>query len=212
MAKKVSDAFEEKQIVADILAGDQQAFRNLIEQYQNLVSHIVFRMISHQVDREELCQEIFIKVYRNLASFKFQSKLSTWVGRIAYHACINFLKKKRIPLLDDLAKEYGADHHERNKADFGANSLADHAVTAIPEQERALANHELRAMLEREITNLPAQYRALITLFHVEEMSLKEIAEIMDMPEGTIKNYLFRARRVLKERLMEKYQIEDLLV
>ena len=95
MAKKVSDAFEEKQIVADILAGDQQAFRNLIEQYQKLVSHIVFRMISHQVDREELCQEIFIKVYRNLASFKFQSKLSTWVGRIAYHACINFLKKNR---------------------------------------------------------------------------------------------------------------------
>ena len=75
-----------------------------------------------------------------------------------------------------------------------------------------MASHELRTMLEREITNLPAQYRALITLFHVEEMSLKEIAEIMDMPEGTIKNYLFRARRVLKERLMEKYQIEDLLV
>ena len=94
-----------KRLIDKILAGDNNAFKSLIEEYQRLVSHIVFRMINREADREDICQDIFIKVFQNLAEFKFESKLSTWIAKIAYNRCINFLEKKRIPLLDDFSPE-----------------------------------------------------------------------------------------------------------
>ena len=86
---------DEKELVEKVIKGDQEAVKQLIEDYQRLVASIVWKMINNEFDREDLCQEIMIKVYKNISKFRFQSKLSTWIGRISYNHCYNFIKKKK---------------------------------------------------------------------------------------------------------------------
>ena len=85
----------DQEIINRILDGDTNSFRQLVENYQRLVFHIVFRMIQNQTDCEEIAQDVFIKAYQNLSNFKFESKFSTWIGKITYNTCINFLQKKK---------------------------------------------------------------------------------------------------------------------
>ncbi len=183
-------------LIKKILAGDSNAFRLLIEHYQRLVSHIVFRLIPQPKDREDLCQDVFLQVYQNLGSFKFESKLSTWIGRIAYNRCLNYLEKKRTPLYDDLS---------------GSESSLETLPANVIQPDEAIAAGDLSVRLQREIEHLPIQFRTVITLYHIEQMKYQEIAEIMQLPEGTVKSYLFRARQLLKQRLMDKYAIEELI-
>ncbi|MBN2088592.1 sigma-70 family RNA polymerase sigma factor [candidate division KSB1 bacterium] len=182
-------------LVKQILSGDQQAFRIFIETYQRLVAHIVFRMIPTTADREDLCQDIFLKAYQHLASFQFESKLSTWLGRIAYNTCINFLEKKRVQLWGDLSEE------NDSLDQFTGTEIAPDTFT----EKRDISNRLLQ-----EIEKLPLPYRTILTLYHLEEMSYQEIGEIMQLPEGTVKSYLFRARKKLKDQLMTQYHQEAL--
>jgi RNA polymerase sigma factor (sigma-70 family) len=185
-----------KVLVEKILSGKTEDFRILIEEYQRLVSHVVFRMIPKQVDHEDICQDVFMQVYQNLANFKFESKLSTWVARIAYNRCINYLEKKKTPLFDDLSPE------EESFETQSEDSIAPDTFAEY--RDRSFK-------LQREIEKLPIQFRTILTLFHLDEMKYNEIAEIMGLPEGTVKSYLFRARKLLKQRLTTKYKAEELL-
>jgi len=184
-----------KALIQNILAGDKRGFQTLIEQHQRLVGHIVLRLISNATDREDVCQDVFLKIYQHLASFQFESKLSTWIARIAYNTCINYLEKKRIPLFEDLFTG------EVSVNDFGdSNNLPDEYTERV----------DLAHRIQKEIKQLPLQFQTILTLFHLDEMSYREIGEIMSLPEGTVKSYLFRARKCLKERLLEQYQPEEL--
>ena len=184
-----------KKIINDILSGDTEAFRQIIAENQRLVYHIVFRLVENVSDREDLCQDIFIKIYQNLSGFKFDSKLSTWIGRIAYNATINHLKKKKTPLYDDQCRE-------------------SESVETVPAEQtlpdQLLTSNDLHHHLMVEIKKLPQNYATILTLFHLEEMSYLEIAEIMNLPEGTVKSYLFRARKCLKDNLVTKFKQEEL--
>jgi RNA polymerase sigma-70 factor (ECF subfamily) len=182
-------------LVERILRGDTGAFRLLINQYQNLVMHIVFRLISNPKDREDICQDVFLKVYQNLDAFRFQAKLSTWIARIAHNRCINFLQKKRVPVFADTFTE----EHEMRQP-----------VSHSPSPDRIAENHALSRLLEEEIQKLPATYRTILTLYHLEEMRYQEISRIMDLPQGTVKSYLHRARKHLKKQLLGVYQEEEL--
>lgn len=176
------------------MAGDKNSFRELVNMHQRLVSHIVFRMIPAGPDREDVCQEVFVKVYQNLGNFRFDAKLSTWIARISYNTCLNFLDKKRLPLYDDLADE---------------NSTFE---PAAPEEssrpDRAYESSRTGEIVRNEIEHLPAVYRTLVTLYHLEQMNYAEIGRIMKLPEGTVKSYLFRARKMLKGRLQAVYHGE----
>jgi len=186
---------DSERLVRKIISGNAEAFRVVVDQNKRLVSHIVFRMIRNETDREDLCQDIFIRVYQNLSSFQFKSKLSTWIARIAYNTCGNYLEKKKIPLYEDIAS---------NKV-----SIESHCdYSAQPDTQAELEDVSIK--LRTEIDKLPAQFAAIITLYHLDDMSYREIGSIMNMPEGTVKSYLFRARKLLKDRLLTKYQMEDL--
>ncbi len=185
-----------KVLVEKILSGKTEEFSALIGEYQRLVSHIVFRMIPKQADREDICQDVFIQIYQNLGNFKFEAKLSTWIARIAYNRCVNYLEKKKTPLFDDLSAE------EESIETQSEISIAPHIFTE--QQDRS-------SRLQIEINKLPIQYRTILTLYHLDEMKYNEITEITGLPEGTVKNYLFRARKQLKERLMKKYVVEELV-
>jgi RNA polymerase sigma-70 factor (ECF subfamily) len=185
-----------RKLVEHILAGDRNSFRTLIEKYQRLVSHVVFRMIPPGPDQEDICQEVFIKVYQHLERFRFDAKLSTWIARIAYNTCLNFLEKKKLPLYDDL----GDEDRDFEPAATDPATRPDFSFEAA----------ETGIILSKEIERLPAAYKTIVTLYHLDQMSYAEIADIMDMPEGTVKSYLFRARKMLKNRLLTKYQREEL--
>lgn len=195
----------EKAQIEKILSGDMAAFRDFVDEYQRLVCHVVFRMVLNESDREELSQEVFVKIYQNLGKFEFKSKLSTWIAKIAYNTCINYLKKKKIPLYDDLAE---ADHFSPGQS--AATSYIEMVAGESQGQDELMMTQELNQFLHAEINRLPVQYRTVLTLYHLDELSYKEIGEIVNLPEGTVKSYLFRARKLLKERMLEKYPAEEL--
>ncbi len=194
----------DKERVQQILSGDMNAFRLLIDDFQRLVCHIVFRMVANETDREEICQEVFIKVHQNLSAFHFKSKLSTWIGRIAYHTAINYLKKKKLPLYDDFLKK----DFQNGKLTFETPSSVDGFATTLQMPDDDVINQETMHFIYDEIEQLPPDFRAILTMFHLDEMKYAEIGEVMNLPEGTVKSYLFRARKLLKERLLEKYSLE----
>ena len=190
-----ADMTDDRSLIERIMAGDGDAFKEFVSRYQRLVSHIVFRMVANNSDREDLCQDIFIKVHQNLGGFRSESKVSTWVGRIAYNRCLNFLEKKRVPLYEDICSE----HQSLDTVEGSAETPYEFAESS-----------DLSRLLRQEIETLPMHFRTILTLYHLDEMTYGEIAEIMNMPDGTVKSYLFRGRRMLKERLAAKYDREEL--
>lgn len=184
---------EDVLIVREILGGDQEAFRRLIQNHEKLVYHMVSRVIDSREDREDLCQEIFLKVYRKLPGFRFQSRLSTWIATVAYRTALNYLKK----------------HKKRQTSsldDVGPKMAAQQADSA-QQLDQAGINRHVHLM----IGQLPEKYRIVLSLYHLEEMPYAEISQVCDMPEGTVKNYIFRARKLLKEKLEKLYKKEELL-
>ena len=187
---------EEKPIIKKILKGDNKSFETIIENYKKLVFHIVTRMITNKTDREDICQEVFIKVYQNLPEFRYKSKLSTWIGKITYNTCLNYLTKKNVALNNNLFD------NEEKWEEYLKSDISPAGV---------IEKLDLKNRLEWEISNLPMRHRTLLNLYHLEGLSYQEIGEVMNLPAGTVKSYLFRARQYLKLKLTEKYQLEELL-
>jgi len=179
--------------IQKIQSGDTNAFKQIIEDYKRLVAHIVSRLINNTADREDLCQEVFVKVYQNIHKFRHQCKLSTWIGKITYNTCINYLQKKRAVLFEDIAKDQSIDSVEGSQ--YTPHDLME--------------SSDISDKLQTEINQLSNTFRTIITLYHLQEMSYKEIGQVMDLPEGTVKSYLFRARRKLRENWESKYQEEE---
>ncbi len=185
----------DKHLVRRSLDGDGTAFEQIVRSHERLVAHVVYRMINAERDREDICQDVFIKVYRNLATFQFKSRLSTWIATIAVNTCKNYLEKRQVSLFDDLIPD---------------NSSSGEIETDNPGPDELAERTDIAEHIRCEIEKLPIHYRTVLTLYHLDEMSYREIAEITRKPEGTVKNYLFRARRLLKLRLTAKYKPEEL--
>ena len=194
----------DQQLVAQVLGGNTAAFEHLVRRTEGLVTQLVFKMIRHPADRPDVAQDVYLKVFRCLAGFKFQAKLSTWVGQIAYNTCLHYLEKKQLVLLDP-AETAPDDPPEEGRR-------APPALVAGPDYdpEAALFGHDLAGILGTAIEQLPPLYRTLIALYHQQELSYEEIAQITSLPDGTVKNYLFRARKLLKQQLLARYQRDDL--
>lgn len=186
---------ESHQLISQVLEGDQHAFVTLIQQHQRLVSQIVFRMIPGDEDREDICQEVFIRVYQNLAGFEQKSKLSTWIARIAYNTALNHLQKKRVPLFEDQSPE--------------GETLDDCPLDDVSPEDWT-ASRQAAVRLCKEIDRLPVLFGTIVSLYHLHDMSYAEIGEILSLPDGTVKSYLFRARKLLKDRLVAAYNREEL--
>lgn len=166
-----------------------------------MVAQIVCRMIPVAEDRKDLAQDIYLRAFHKLSGFKFQSKLSTWIAQIAYNACLSWIEKKK-PVLSDTLTE--SDFYIVSE-DGDYNSATCHN-----ESEDRLFKKELGAILHKEINRLPVVYQTLITLYHQEAMSYDDLGQITGLPAGTVKSYLFRARKMLKENLLSKYKKEAL--
>lgn len=197
---------QDQALVKKVLSGNTHAFSLIIKNTERLVAQIVFKMISNDEDKKDIAQDVYLKAFRNLGTFKFQSKLSTWIGQIAYNTCVNHLEKKKLVLLDKFFTDSDTETDEEllEKSGQNKNELISN------DTEELVFHNELAQVLKAEIDKLSPVYKTLITLFHHEELSHTEIAQITELPEGTIKNYLFRARKILKNNLLKNYKKEDL--
>ena len=187
----------DKLLVDRVLRGDTRAFGIIINNTEALVAQIVFKFIPVAEDRKDLVQDVYLKVFHSLPGFKFKSKLSTWIAQITYNACLSWVEKKKLVLTGNL-------HIEDDRPASGET------MAFISDSEYHLSQKELSGILQREIEQLPPTYQTLVILFHQESMSYDELAQITGLPEGTVKSSLYRARKMLKENLLLKYQKEAL--
>lgn len=186
-------AMKDAELVKQILNGNNNAFRFLVAKHQRLVLHVVGRIVQNQEDVEDICQEVFIKVFRKLKRFRGESKLSTWIARIAYNTSISHVRKAN-----------------RNECSYDAQPVLVAAENDRALNQKIIERDEAKKYLLEMIEELPENYRIVLTLFHLEEFSYKEIEEITEMPEGTIKSYLSRARKILKEKLEKVVEREKI--
>lgn len=178
----------DKELVTQILNGNMNAFTFLVNQHQRLVVHITGRLIQRQDELEDVCQEVFLKVFQNMGKYRFECKLSTWIATIAYNTSINYLRKFK-------------------KGDTVSSDELPLITKGSVAESVDFERTDLHQYLRSQIELLPVQYRTVLTLFHLEEFSYQEIEQITGMPEGTIKSYLFRAKALLKEKL--KFVVDD---
>jgi len=182
----------DKILIDRVLRGDAGAFEEIIRSTEGLVAQIVFKMVKNIEDRRDVAQDIYVRVYRGLPGFRYQSKLSTWIARISYTTCLNYLEKKRLVLSDTFPEDPGMDRE------------------AGQEPETLIFKKQLSGILQAEMDKLPPVYRTVLVLFHQEGLHYEEIVQITGLPEGTLKSYLFRARKALKEKLLLNYKKEEL--
>jgi len=173
-------------LVADVLAGRAGAFEQLVRDYQGLCWHVVQRMVRHPEDTRELCQEAFLRVHRSLHQYRFDAPLKAWIAQVAWSIARRHLERKRIPLVDAVDDE-------------GA-SLLDN-IGDGRDLEGSAADDQVQAKLHAAIERLPPLQRTILTLYHLDEMPIGEIAVVTGLAEGTIKSHLFRSRKRLREWL-----------
>lgn len=179
----------DQDIVTAVLANRPGAFACLLTRYQRLVWHIIIRMVKHPDDADELAQETFLQVHRHLPQFRYESALSTWIGQVAFSVARRFLSKKRLPI-------------EIGELDDGSDPL-DQIADEI-DLEEGFADAELFQHVARAMDGLSPLNRTILTLFHLDELPIDDIARITDTPVGTVKSCLFRARARLRAQLQEK--------
>lgn len=178
-------AADDRVLVADVLAGRAGAFELLVERHHRLVWHMVHRLIRHHEDTRDVCQEAFLRVYRELCRFRHESRLSTWIARIAWHAALRHLERKRLPLV-------GLDSEDEPLV---AGVAADFDL------EVSCSNSQLLERVRAAIDALPPLKRVVLTLHYLEDLGVSEIATIVGRPEGTVKSELQRARFRIRQML-----------
>lgn len=181
---------DDRTLVERIVSGERDLFTDLVARYEKRILNYVYRIIHRYEDAHDLTQEIFIKVFMALDRYDPKYQFSTWIFRIAQNSAIDTLRKRSLPEVS-LTKS-GPDDDDGKERD-----VADDGVSPY----RELKNKEMSAAIDDAILNLPEDYRELIQLRHFGELSYEEIADLKDMPLGTVKNKLFRARNMLKDTL-----------
>jgi RNA polymerase sigma-70 factor (ECF subfamily) len=176
----------DRRLVADVLAGRAGAFEQLVREYQGLCWHVVQRMVRHPEDTRELCQEAFLRVHRSLHRYRFDAPLKSWIAQVAWSIARRHLERKRIPLVDAVDDE-------------GACLLDN--IGDGHDLEDAAADAQVQSKLHAAIERLPPLQRTILSLYHLDEVPIGEIAGITGLAEGTIKSHLFRSRKRLRELL-----------
>jgi RNA polymerase sigma-70 factor (ECF subfamily) len=182
-------------LVAASKNGDQDAFAQLVQRYQRLVFNLVYRMLQQYEEATEITQETFLAAWQALPAFRGDARFPTWLYRIAYNCSLKQLELRKRDRALQVALE------------------AEQILENANNEQRANAEIDARdrqALIQEHLSHLPAKYRVVLILRHLQDMTYEEMAEILTMPIGTIKTHLFRARNLLKERLQSLNREPDI--
>ncbi|GAK42615.1 RNA polymerase sigma factor [Paenibacillus sp. TCA20] len=180
----------ENRLVNLILKGDQRAFAELVELYKDKLFHLAYRMLNNRHEAEDIVQETFLRVYRNMEKYDPEQKFSTWIYRIATNLCIDRLRRKKpsYSLDAELGDQEGTDGYAMIPSD-----------NRTPESEALLS--ETQRIIRDAIETLPAKYKSIMVLRYLQDLSLQEISDILGMPVTTIKTRVHRGREFLRKKL-----------
>ncbi|CAH0997643.1 RNA polymerase sigma-H factor [Emticicia aquatica] len=190
---------DEKQLITDLQNGSENAFRCLVELFQNKVYNTVLSIVQHSEEAEDISQEVFIEVYESVKKFRGDSKLSTWIYRISTTKALEAHRKrkasKRFAFLTSL---------------FGENDEIIHHPTTFEHPGILLENKERAKLLFKHIDQLPDNQKIAFTLCNIEGLSYQEITEIMQLSLSSVESLLFRAKTNLRKSLKDFYMNQDL--
>ena len=186
-------SLQDQGLVKEALDGSQEAFSQLMEKYRNPIHHHIYRMVRDKRQVEDLVQEIFIKAFSSLSSYSTNFAFSTWLYKIATNHTIDYLRRKKLTTLS-------IDQPLKTKDGELEYELPD--STYRP--DRHIVEDQRRLLIQEAIDSLPPKYYRVIVLRHQQEKSYEEIAQELDLPLGTVKAHIFRARELLYKRLRHK--------
>jgi RNA polymerase sigma-70 factor, ECF subfamily len=174
--------------------GRELAFRELVRRYERPVFSLIFRMVRDRETAEDLAQDSFVKVLNHIDKYSPEFKFSSWLFKIANNVAIDHLRRRR---LDTISMDGSPHATSASEVEASTLELASDAENALDELEA----RELGSAIEKAIGRLRPEYRACIMLRHVEGRSYEEIAATLDLPLGTVKTYIHRARHELRQAL-----------
>lgn len=184
----------DQEVIARALEGREAAYRELIGRYERLVFSLIYRLVRDRERAEDLAQDTFIKVLNHLERYDPTYKFSSWIFKIAHNTALDHLRRK-----NPVTLSLDGSPHARTAAEVEATTLTPASGDENPEEYTA--SKELGAEIERAIGLLRPEYRTAIVLCHVEGRPYEEIAQIMDVPLGTVKTFIHRARKELMKEL-----------
>ena len=182
---------DDKTLIQQVLEGNQDAFALLVERYQKQVYNLCLRMMNHPTDAEDLAQEAFVKAWRGLRFYKFESSFSTWLYRLTTNVCIDHLRQQK----------------RKNAASLTVSEEDDGRELEVPDvapgpEEQAIQAENRQAVADAMVL-LEEEYRLALTLRVVDELSYEQISEVLDIKVGTVKSRIARARERLRKILLQ---------
>lgn len=184
---------EDDVLVQRAVGGDERAYSDIVEKYQRALYYHILKMVRNRDVIDDLVQEVFVKAFDNLNSYSTDYAFSTWLYRIATNHTIDYLRKKKLQTLS---------------IDEPVKTREGEMQMELPDEDTATDRRVIRKqrsnIIRDAIENLPPKYRKVIQMRHMEEKSYQEIAEILDLPLGTVKAHIFRARELLYKALKDK--------
>lgn len=203
MTARAEEAEVDKQLVQEFLAGDRRAFERLASRHQNRVYGMCYRLLGSQALAEEAAQEVLVKVFKNLHRFRGDSRFSTWLYRVTLNHCRN-------------VQAYRARRHEKrhdsldaDREDGEGNTRKRELADDAPDAEDDLLRQEQLGILHEELAQLDPIWKEILVLRDVDGRSYDEIGEALELPPGTVKSRLHRARSQLKQRLGRRLKGSD---
>lgn len=185
----------DEELVAIILKGSPHLFSEIVDRYKDRIFNITVRFTNGHCDSQDLAQEIFLLVYRNLASFRGQSSFSTWLYRLSVNRCLDWCRKNKQNQTHVL--------HPICKKEFREDFISQ-IPTELDTPEKILLKKEQDRNLHQAIALLPEKYKAVVIMYHFQELSYKEMGDILHLPVRTVETHLYRAKQRLKELLIQQ--------
>lgn len=191
MGEASKNTLDDLELVKRAKKNDPKAFERLLQKYRKSVYYMLLKMVNNTDDAEDLTQEAFAKAFNSLAKFDSKYAFSTWLFRIATNNCIDFIRKKRIQTVS-IDTSYENDEGDSMSFDIRDTSLNPNEV---------MLKQQRKEYLKKAVERLPAKYKRLVDLRYFQELSYEEVATELELPLGTVKAQLFRARELLSQEL-----------
>jgi len=179
---------EDAHLVQASQQGDQDAFAILVQRHQRRIFTLVFRLLQDDDEASDVTQEVFVAAWQSLPAFCGEARFPNWLSRMAYHGCLRQLERRE-------RTRHAAMQAEQMLSGEGLEKQA----------EESGERREPQALVSKHLSLLPTRYRMVLILRHLQERTYEDMADILSLPIGTIKTYLFRARNLLKERLLAQH-------
>ena len=187
----------DEELVERAKRGDRRAFRMLVDRHKHMVFNVALRMLRNREDAEDAAQEAFLRAFRSIGTFRGQAKFSSWLVRIAINVSLSFAERA-------YTKQTFVEFHEE------ADGAGPHLTNENMSPEEIATRKDFGERIRALVGTLPPRYRAVITLYYLEERSYQEVADILEIPLGTVKTHLHRAKEHLRKSILEHYHREEL--